>query len=184
MLLDTGIKRPYFDHMRVLILFILLNIASTTAWAQSEDEIAFAKDFLDQLQIRSIINDREYCGYFYRAADGRMLATRPIRGKYNSCSPGSPPPFAETFANYHTHAAFTPDSINEIPSLQDLRSDMNMEMNGYVSTPGGRLWFSDYKAKEVRQICGIGCVAQDPDFRPGRFYKVRRRYTLNDLERF
>lgn len=170
--------------MRIIISFLLLSFASFSAFAQSDEEIAFAKEFLNELQVKSIIDDREYCGYFARNHDGRLIATRPIRGKYNSCTPGTPPRRLEVFANYHTHASFEPNSINEIPSLQDLQGDIHLGMNGYVATPGGRLWFSDYTMKEVRQICGIGCLAQDPDFRPGRFYKVRPRYTLNDLERY
>lgn len=155
----------------------------TAVLAQAEDESAFARALLAELQVRSIVEDREYCGFIGRDPEGRLRATKPRRGKYNACDLGSPPPFLRVSASYHTHAAFDAGSINEIPSLQDLASDIEARTDGYVSTPGGRLWFSDHRAREVRQICGPGCLPQDPVFRPGKEDKARRRYTLDDLER-
>ena len=168
--------------MKPAVLSLLALLLTGPALAQSAEEVAFAREFLDRLQVRSIVEDREYCGYFGRSEDGRFLATRPRRGKYNSCSMGSPPESMNVFASYHTHAAYERYSVNEIPSLQDLRSDIDQQIDGYVSTPGGRLWLVDHKARETRQICGEGCVAQDPVYRPGKFEKVRPSYTLDDLE--
>jgi hypothetical protein len=179
--LDRRRDRSYPLAMRALILILAL-LAGPPAWAQSEDEIAFAKDFYNRLQMRSIIENREYCGFFFRDAGGTLHATRPDRGKSDTCQMGSPPRGVEVIASYHTHAAFSPDHMNEVPSLQDLQGDIAAGLDGYIATPGGRLWFSDHEVREVRQICGIGCLVQDPDFRPGRFYKERRRYTLDDLK--
>jgi len=167
---------------RPLLPALALALAPGLAAAQAADEAAFARDFLADLQIRTIVENREYCGYFGRDPAGKIAATRPRRGKYNTCQLGSPPPLLAVFASYHTHAGFDPESYNEIPSSQDLRSDIAGESDGFVSTPGGRLWFSDHRAKEVRQICGPGCLPQDPGFRPGKFMKVRRAYSLEDLE--
>lgn len=168
--------------MRVVLMIAIAFLAGVPAPAQEADEIAFARDFLDELQLRSIIEDREYCGYFFRDAAGGVRATRPERGKHDTCQMGSPPRRVDVIASYHTHAAFSPVHMNEVPSLQDLQGDIDSRLNGYVATPGGRLWFSDYRAREVRQICGLGCLVQDPDFRPGRFFKERRRYSLDDLK--
>lgn len=168
--------------MRLILFITTVFLSVLPVYAQTEEEIAFVKEFYVDVQLISIVEDREYCGYFFRDSNGELRGTRPLRGKSDSCQLGSPPRSVEVFASYHTHAAFTPESINEIPSLQDLMGDINTRLDGYISTPGGRLWFSDYRAREVRQICGIGCLLQDPDFRPGRFYKERRRYSLEDLE--
>jgi hypothetical protein len=154
-----------------------------SAAAQAEDEAAFAKEILAAIQVRSILEDREYCGYIARGPDGRLTATKPRRGKYNSCDLGSPPPFQRIIASYHTHASYDAGSINEIPSLQDLMSDIAARTDGYISTPGGRFWFSDHRAREVRLLCGPGCLPQDPVFRPGKADKVRHHYTEADLER-
>jgi hypothetical protein len=172
-------RRPF---RLALSLALAAGLAPRVAPAQATDEAAFALDFLAALQIRTIVENREYCGFFGRDPGGKIAATRPRRGKYNTCQLGSPPPLLAVFASYHTHAGFDRDSYNEVPSTQDLRSDIASETDGYVSTPGGRLWFSDYRAKEVRQICGAGCLPQDPLYRPGKFMKVRRSYSLADLE--
>jgi len=166
-----------------LTLALAALLAAPPLRAQTAEEIAFVTAFMDRLQIVSILEDREYCGYIARQADGSLFATKPVRGKYNTCYLGTPPRRLEVIANYHTHASFDPGSINEIPSLQDLQSDIDTGISGYVSTPGGRLWFSDHVLREVRQICGIGCLAQDPDFRPGRAFKEMRRYSYEELQR-
>lgn len=172
---------PVRNLLRLALLLAGL-FAAQAARAQGEDELAFARAFLDRLQIRSIVENREFCGYFGRDEAGRLRATKPRRGKSASCQTGTPPPAWQVFANYHTHAGFDRDSYDEVPSPQDLRGDIDSTTDGYVSTPGGRLWFSDYRAAEVRQVCGAGCLAQDPAFRPGKLMKVARRYSLADLE--
>lgn len=154
-----------------------------SAGAQAEDEAAFAKEILAGIQVRSIIEDREYCGFIARDPEGRLMATKPRRGKYDACDLDTPPPFLQVLASYHTHASYDAGSINEIPSLQDLMSDIAARTDGYISTPGGRLWFSDHRAREVRLLCGPGCLPQDPVFRPGKADKVRHRYTEAELER-
>lgn len=164
-----------------LVLALALALVPLASRAQSAEEIAFARDFLGRMQILTVVENREYCGWFGRDPQGRIRATRPNRGKYNSCMLPNEPPL-RIIASYHSHAAFDPDSINEIPSLQDLTTDIAMERNSFIATPGGRLWFSDHRAQKVRQICGVGCLPQDPAFRPGKFMKVRRSYSLADLE--
>jgi hypothetical protein len=161
---------------------MILATIPLTAVAQAEDEAAFAQEILAAVQVRSILEDREYCGYIARDPEGRLTATKPRRGKYNSCDLGAPPPFLRVLASYHTHASYDAGSINEIPSLQDLMSDIAARTDGYISTPGGRFWFSDHRAREVRLLCGPGCLPQDPVFRPGKADKVRRRYTEADLQ--
>lgn len=168
---------------RAAALALLIMALPCGAMAQAEDEAAFARDVLAGVQVRSIVEDREYCGFIGRDPDGALAATKPRRGKYNACDLGTPPPFLRVIATYHTHASFDAGSINEIPSLQDLSSDIDARLDGYISTPGGRFWFSDHRAQEVRQICGPGCLPQDPVFRPGKSQKVRARYSLADLER-
>jgi hypothetical protein len=167
---------------RPLRLALALALLPGAAAAQAADEAAFAREFLAGLQIRTVVENREYCGFFGRDPAGRILATKPRRGKYNTCQLGTPPSSLRIFASYHTHAAFDRDSYNEIPSPQDVRSDIDAQTDGYVSTPGGRLWFSDYRAAEVRLVCGAGCLPQDPASRPGKSMKVRRAYSLEDLD--
>ncbi len=142
---------------------------------------AFAKAFLDGLQPRSVAQRAEYCGYFYLDADGRMAGTPPRRGTFASCD--MPGPFEGVFASYHTHSAFDPDYDNEVPSETDLLSDFDFGIDGYVSTPGGRVWHVDHGTRTTAQICGLGCVYQDPGFRPVGEAGIRARFTLQQLAR-
>ncbi len=169
--------------LRWSLLTFALALAPHLAAAQSDEEIAHIRAFLDRLQVRSLIENREYCGYLARDADNRLITTKPKRGKFDTCHIGTPPPHYAVIASYHTHAAFEPGSVNEIPSLQDLTADIEVGIDGYIATPGGRLWFSDHRAREVRQICGHGCLPQDPNFRPGKVRKIRRIYSMAELER-
>ena len=84
-------------------------------------------------------------------------------------------------ASYHTHGAFDLGYFNEIPSDIDMESDAAFLLNGYVSTPGGRLWYVDTDEMQVRQICGIGCLPKDPNFVEGADGKIEEVYSYQDL---
>jgi hypothetical protein len=180
---DPSRSRPEQGALTAAALAVAFAALAGSAEAQAADEQAFARTLLATLQVRSIVENREYCGYIGRDERGRVVASKPRRGKSDSCEIGAPPPFMRVTASYHTHAGFDADHINEIPSLHDLQGDIAARTDGYIATPGGRLWFSDHAAKEVRQICGPGCLPQDPVFRQGKAEKVRRSYTLGELER-
>ena len=87
------------------------------------------------------------------------------------------------FASYHTHSAFAPGYDNEVPSLQDLRNDVRLGIDGYVSTPGGRVWRVDRVTRSAVQLCGIGCVFMDPGFVPLNGSGIQARYSMADLRR-
>ena len=142
---------------------------------------AFAVGFLNSIQPRSIGNRIEYCGYFYMTQDGAIAATPPRPGTFASCNMPGPEPGLGIFASYHTHSAFAPSYDNEVPSVTDLLSDFEFAIDGYVSTPGGRVWHVDYGTRSTSQICGPGCVYQDPGFRPLGEAAIRASYTLPQL---
>lgn len=143
---------------------------------------AFAIQFLDRIQAQSIADRREYCGYFFRDAAGQIKATPPRRGTFASCSMPVPTRGSGIFASYHTHGAYGPQYDNEVPSATDLLSDFQLGVDGYVSTPGGRVWRVSNAAQETRQICGLGCVTRDPGFVPRNEGNVRQRYTVATLQ--
>lgn len=53
----------------------------------------------------------------------------------------------------------------EVPSLEDMIGDIEEGIDGYIETPGGRLWFNDARARRVTLLCGSECVASDRWFR-------------------
>lgn len=143
---------------------------------------AFARDFLDTIQPISFAERREFCGYFYVGTDGRLRATPPRRGTFASCTMNEPRKGQGVIASYHTHGAYAPGYDNEVPSAIDLESDFDYGIDGYVATPGGRIWLVDYQTRSTRQVCGLGCVQVDPAFRPQNEGSVRPVYTLPQLQ--
>ena len=64
-----------------------------------------------------------------------------------------------------------------------LPADADEEVNGWLVTPGGRIWYIDSERGVTRQICGRNCVPADPNFEPEVFGPIKKSYTLRDLER-
>ena len=144
---------------------------------------AFARRYLGSIQAASIADRVEYCGYFYVDGSGRIAATPPRRGTFASCDMPSPRPGMGVFASYHTHGAFGRSYDNEVPSVTDLLSDFQFGVDGYVSTPGGRVWHVDNGTRTTRQICGLRCVYADPGFVPMGESLIRASYDLEQLNR-
>ena len=44
-----------------------------------------------------------------------------------------------------------------------MEGDEDEGIDGWVATPGGRLWYIDTTDMVTFQICGIGCLPSDPD---------------------
>lgn len=142
---------------------------------------AFAKAFLDSIQAQSIAEQREFCGFFFRDKAGTLRATPPQRGTFATCSMPAPPPGSGVFASYHTHGAYGERYDNEVPSVTDLQSDFQLGINGYVSTPGGRIWRVNLDSRDAVQVCGLKCVTSDPGFVPRNEEAVRQRYSILQL---
>ena len=143
----------------------------------------FAVNFLNSIQARSIAEAREYCGYFFVNAQGQIQATPPVAGTFASCAMPAPRPGQGIFASYHTHGAYGPDYDNEVPSTLDLQLDFQFGIDGYVSTPGGRVWLVDFQTRSTRQLCGLRCVTSDPGFVPQGEAGIRQVFSLADLQR-
>ena len=164
------------------ILTLLLALDCSAAFAQSPEEIEFARDYLNRLQERSFRSGREYCGFFGYDADGSLVAIKPRSGASASCTAYWPRAAIDVFASYHTHGSWDKYSDGEVPSVEDITSDMEDEIDGYLSTPGGRFWFIDGKKGIARQICGPGCLASDPNFRQEPAGSIPEKLTLEELE--
>lgn len=150
--------------------------------AQSDVDV-FARNYLDTIQARSIADSREYCGYFFRDSAGRLHASPPRRGTFSGCRMPEPNRGSSVFASYHTHGAYGPHFDREVPSPLDLMADFALGLDGYISTPGGRVWDVNHITQDARQVCGLGCVTADPQFVPRNEANVRQRYTVATLTR-
>jgi len=156
-----------------------VQVSAPISGPRTTDADAFAKAYLDQMQARSFAANREFCGVFGRDEAGFVIATPPIRGKLDSCRPGFEPDGFNTFASYHSHAAYDEGADSEVPSSFDLVADREEGLIGYISTPGGRVWRSE--GGRATLLCGPGCISVDPDFIPEQFGPVGTAYTADDL---
>ena len=162
------------------ILSVALVALASSAHAQSNEEVRFIKAVFAQIQGPSFQQNREYCGYLGFNSAGQYAISKVIRGERDFCEPEWPDTL-EVVASFHTHAGFDIDAYSEVPSVVDIEADESEGVDGWVATPGGRLWFVDTQDMEVSQICGIGCLAQDPKFRPGVTGRVEQSYTYREM---
>lgn len=183
---------------RALVLCVTLLLGACTAppdpsaiqmepraQPQSQREIAFMSRLFSDIQPASFAARREYCGLIGVDAAGNFIATEPVKGRVSSCLPPDPR-FADfqVLASYHTHGAWHPDYLTELPSFEDMRTDIQDGTDGYIATPGGRFWYVDARNRLARQICGRGCLVSDPGYQPDPDFPVSGTYTLDDLRAY
>ncbi len=166
--------------LRIALTLAILWLTSSAAVAQPASEIALIKRQFNELQKISIRQNREYCGYLVLDSQSRLSATPATRGRRDSCQ-ADWPEGVRVVASYHTHAAYDPDAISELPSTTDLEGDRFEGVNGYVATPGGRLWYINSATMTTRMICDVGCLTMDGRFKPSIYETVVSRYTYAEL---
>lgn len=147
----------------------------------------FAAVTLINVQDDSFANNREYCGYIVRNETGEISATKALKGDVDGCLPKAPQNGLIAIASYHTHGAEDRDSDTEVPSLYDLEADIYEGVDGYISTPGGRLWKIRKDSKDIVLLCAAGCMLRDPQYStcanraPGEYHN-KRSLTKRDRE--
>lgn len=155
---------------------------ATLESSASGDELAFVTQLLSEMQIQSYRTGRETCGYVGRDPSGRMVATPVITGDVASCMLPQFPPGMMPVASVHTHGTYDPAYESEFPTVQDMLTDRSDQIDGYIGTPGGRMWYVDTDTMTVRQLCGRGCLPQDPGYRPEDDGNVLQAYSLRSLQ--
>lgn len=152
------------------------------AFGQSDEELQLVRQLIAKAQPKSFEENREYCGYIGYNNDGELAATRIKRGRTDECRP----PRAhglEIIASWHTHAGFDREAYSEVPSVTDIEADEAEGIDGFLATPGGRLWYIDTEDMVVSQLCGLGCVLSDPNFEKGAEGKILQSYTYEEMLR-
>ena len=168
----------------VALTFLVLTLSDIgpPATGRPDDaEIALVKARLEPLQHLSFATDREYCGYLIRGRGGALAFTDMVRGGEDGCTPVIPLTNVDLVASVHTHGAYDASVPAEFPTALDMESDRRERVNGYVATPGGRLWYIDSAGWVTYQLCSLGCLPQDPEFRAGDDGVIAERYTYRDL---
>lgn len=160
---------------------LIAAFAPVATFAQSIDEEALMRATFADLNPQSIAENVEYCGYLGFTVDGELAVSTPTRGDEGSCLSDDPANLDLIIASYHTHGAHSPDYSSELPSGTDMEGDEDEGIDGWVATPGGRLWHIDTTDMITRQICGIGCIPADPDFVIGGSGIIAQSYGYDDL---
>jgi hypothetical protein len=152
-----------------------------SAVAQTAQETAFARGVLDQFQRPSIENGREYCGYIGISPSGEIVMTPAQRGREGSCLSRAAEEGMQFIASFHTHGSYSSEYDSEVPSSDDVLGDWEEGLNGWISTPGGRIWFVDGALRIARLICDVGCVTMDANYDARETGPIAASYTLQDL---
>jgi proteasome lid subunit RPN8/RPN11 len=148
---------------------------------KSEAEIEFVKAHLDSLQEKSFRENREYCGYIFVDEEGGFHAGRDYEGTESGCGVALKNARHKAIATYHTHGGYLAHYENELPSPDDLLNDLEEALDGYISTPGGRMWLTDAERDAAILLCKQGCLKVDEDFEVDESRVVKERYTLRQI---
>jgi len=154
---------------------------SPRAQPQTAGEIAFTKVFLNSIQAQSFADNREYCGYIGINPDGTFGATEARRGKMNNCVPRYAARDFKALASYHTHGAASEQVETEYPSYEDLRADIYEGVDGYIATPGGRLWYNNAATHRSELLCGAYCLTSDPRHQETSSLPAGTSFSLDEL---
>lgn len=156
-------------------------LAPAIADAQQTAEVTLISSIFEDLQPISFAQNVEYCGYVGFNTDGQLIASKPTRGDEGSCLADDPHYIEVITASYHTHGGHSLDYFNEVPSGEDMEGHADEGIDGYVATPGGRLWYIDSVDMIASQLCGIGCLPGDPAFIEGADGIIAESYSYDDL---
>lgn len=157
--------------------------AAQSRFALTDPLDVFAVATLAAIQPDSIGLNTEFCGLIGRNEAGELVSTEPLRGVRDGCLPPPDPPGLDVLATWHTHGGWSVEYDGEVPSVIDLRGDIEDGLEGYVATPGGRVWRNRARFGVAVLICGTGCVTPDPAYRPCPAFPPGRKYDLKALER-
>lgn len=162
-------------------------LAAPAAYGQSEDDLyaeldAFAVAHLDSIQQMSFDQGVEFCGYIGLDENEQFVATPPARGTRDSCDIPEPPATLDVWASYHTHGGYSFEMDSEVPSLDDLLGDIAEGVDGYIATPGGRVWLNVASDRSAVLLCGPGCVDADDGFVECNGYMPEEEYSVQTLE--
>lgn len=148
---------------------------------------AYAKQTLSDIQGRSLANSQEYCGVIFEDEEGNLQTSTIYPGERAECAFdwGVPLGF-HVVASFHSHGGFDTQYASEIPSSVDLATDIDARIDGFVGTPGGRIWHNQWEKEATEMLCGEGCLEVDPRYtqfkqRTGARSNIARRYSMDEL---
>lgn len=121
------------------------------------DQHSAAREVLNQINPKSVKQNREYGGWVYETPDGNYTSTAPVAGTIDSVEiPFSLiPSGGRPLASYHTHGGDDPRYLNEQFSGADIASDLQIGLDGYLGTPAGNFLWHDVRLNEIQSLGSI-----------------------------
>ena len=152
--------------------------------SSSLDEISrYTRATLEELQPQSIDKNQEFCGVVYEDEQGILQTSRIYEGSRATCAFDWGLPLGNNVvASFHTHGGYDVGFDSEMPSIDDLANDIDARIFGFISTPGGRLWRVDWIDETATQVCGEGCLPQDPRYAGTQKENLAQTYSFDDLK--
>lgn len=151
--------------------------------ASTDDLSRYARSTLAGLQERSIAKNQEYCGVIFEDERGNLQTSKIYEGARATCDLDWGVPLGNhVVASFHTHGGYDADFDSEMPSVDDLANDIDARIDGFIATPGGRIWHVEWKEEEVTQLCGEGCLTQDPRYDGTQEERIALTYSFDDLQ--
>ena len=147
----------------------------------------YARETLADIQTRSIRNNQEYCGVIFEDEQGNLQTSTIYPGERAACALDWGVPLGNhVVASFHSHGGFDTQYASEIPSSLDLATDIDARIDGFVGTPGGRIWHNQWQEEATELLCGEGCLETDPRYTQfkrstGARSNIARRYTMGEL---
>ena len=139
---------------------------------------AFAIAHFAAIQGDTVAARREFCGYFRVNGSGTPQVADQVVGTLSTCPRNRPP--SNTYAAWHTHGAYDINYDTEVPSPQDMIGTFQSGIDGYLGTPGGRVWRIEAQSRTAVLLC-TGCIPVDPGYKPSEVLPVRPTYNGRTL---
>ena len=144
-------------------------------------ELAFVTKLFYAIQEKSFARNVELCGNIGYDEAGRLAISRINSGEEAACYLPQWPTKLDVIASFHTHSTYSVEYSSELPSSTDMESDESSGIDGWIATPGGRLWYVDSSEMVTFQVCGEGCLPQDPNYVPGPPGSIRDQYSYRAI---
>ena len=147
----------------------------------------YARATLAEIQPRSIANNQEYCGVIFEDEEGNLQTSTIYAGERAACALDWGVPLGyHVVASFHSHGGFDTQYASEIPSSLDLATDIDARIDGFVGTPGGRIWHNRWQEEATELACGEACLPVDPRYETfkrssGQRLNIARRYSMTEL---
>ena len=125
---------------------------------------------LTNLNAKFFDQNRKLRGIIGLTKNFKLIASTSRPGGRGSCRPHAPRNAANMIANFHSYAGFVDCYDSSVPSSDDMKDGPD----GDIATPDRQLLCVGGQSGAAQQICGLGCLPQDPGSEPKVLGPIRQ----------